>query len=60
MHPDEARPDLGGLDYRAYLQALDKLDPDTPLMLEHLPHAEEYALAAQYIRLAAASLEIVL
>jgi sugar phosphate isomerase/epimerase len=47
---DEARPGLGGLDYGVYLTELNKLDPDVPLMLEHLPNDEEFALAARYIR----------
>lgn len=59
VHLDEVRPGLGGLDYRAYLQELDRLDPDTPLMLEHLSTAEEYDLAATYIRSVAQELAIV-
>jgi sugar phosphate isomerase/epimerase len=54
VHLDEVRPGLGGLDYRAYLHELARLDPDTPLMLEHLPNADEYAAAADYIRSIAA------
>ena len=50
VHLDEVRPGLGGLDYATYLQELDSSDPDTPLMLEHLPDEQEYALAAEYIR----------
>lgn len=50
VHLDEARPGTGGLDYATYLRELDKLDPDLPLMLEHLPSREEYALAAEHIR----------
>lgn len=50
IHMDEVRPSLGNLDYRAYLAELDRLDPDTPLILEHLKTAEEYAFAADYIR----------
>ena len=50
VHMDEARPGLGGLDYRTFLQELDRLAPDIPLMLEHLPSDEEYALGAEYIR----------
>ena len=50
VHLDEVRPGLGGLDYRTFLRELDGLDPDTPLMLEHLPTPEEYALAAEYVR----------
>ncbi len=58
VHLDEVRPGLGGLDYRAFLQELDKLEPNTPLMMEHLPSAEEYALAAGYIRSVALELGI--
>lgn len=50
VHLDEVRPGLGNLNYRVFLRELDKLDPDTPLMLEHLPSEEEYKLAAQYVR----------
>jgi sugar phosphate isomerase/epimerase len=53
VHLDEVRPGLGAVDYRAYLEELGRLDPDTPLMIEHLQTAEEYALAADYIRAAA-------
>lgn len=50
VHLDEVRPGTGNLDYRTYLRELDRLDPDTPLMLEHLPNEEEYDLAAAYVR----------
>jgi sugar phosphate isomerase/epimerase len=50
VHLDEVRPGLGDLDYRTYLTELDRLDPDTPLMLEHLKTPEEYAAAAEHIR----------
>ena len=40
---------MGKLDYATFLRELSKL-PDTPLMLEHLPNAEEYRLAAEHIR----------
>jgi sugar phosphate isomerase/epimerase len=49
VHLDEAAPGQGALDYPAYLRALAPLDPDLPLMLEHLP-AEAYPAAADYIR----------
>ncbi len=58
VHLDEVRPGLGGLDYRTYLQELNRLDPDTPLMLEHLSTAEEYALSAAYVRSVAEELQI--
>ncbi len=50
VHLDEVRPGLGALDYRTFLRELDKLDPDTPLLLEHLPSEEEYVLAGEYVR----------
>lgn len=50
VHLDEVRPGLGGLDYRAYLSALARCDPDMPLMLEHLPSESDYAAAAAHIR----------
>ena len=49
-HLDEVRPGLGRLDYAAYLQCLDRLDADAPLMLEHLETPAEYAAAAASIR----------
>lgn len=49
-HLDEVRPGLGKLDYAVFLKELDKLDQDIPLMLEHLPDAQKYAQAAEYIR----------
>jgi hypothetical protein len=41
---------LGGLDYRVFLQELNRVDRDTPLLLEHLSAEEEYRLAAEHIR----------
>lgn len=58
VHLDEVIPGLGKLDYRVYLQELNKLDPDTPLMLEHFSTAKEYLLGAQYIRSTAKDLGI--
>jgi sugar phosphate isomerase/epimerase len=49
VHLDEVPPGEGGLDYRVFLAELDKLDPDTPLMMEHL-EADQYAPAAEHIR----------
>ncbi len=50
VHLDEVPPGQGSLDYRVLLRELDRLDPDTPLMLEHLSTEEEYRQAATYIR----------
>lgn len=48
-HLDEVRPGQGELDYATFLRELSKL-PGVPLMLEHLPNAEEYRQAAEHIR----------
>jgi sugar phosphate isomerase/epimerase len=58
MHVDEVRAGLGALDYRAFLTELSRLHVDAPLMIEHLPSNEEYALAAEYIRGVARSLAL--
>jgi len=50
VHLDEACPGAGGLDYRTYLAEIDRLDPDTPLMLEHLSTEEEFEQAARHVR----------
>lgn len=55
VHLDEVRPGLGGMDYASMLRSLDGLDPDLPVMLEHLPDAGEYAAAAGYVRSVAAA-----
>lgn len=49
-HLNEAGPGKGSLDYAVYLRGLQKLDPDIPLMMEHLKTEEEYDDAAAYIR----------
>jgi len=54
-HIDEVRAGLGNLDYTTLLRELDKLDPDMPLMIEHLKTDEEVALASSYIRSVAKS-----
>lgn len=50
VHLDEVRPGLGNLAYRTFLSALAPLDDDLPLMLEHLPAADDYAAAAAHVR----------
>lgn len=49
-HLEEVRPGLGHLDYRTLLREIEKLGPDTPLMIEHLQTQEAYRLSAEYIR----------
>jgi len=60
VHLDEVRPGLGNLDYRTFLSEVDTLDGDTPVMLEHLPTAEEYAEAAAHIRAVAEEVGVAL
>lgn len=50
VHLDEVPPGRGQFDYHTYLRELAKLSDDIPVMLEHLPSAEEYSAAADYIR----------
>jgi sugar phosphate isomerase/epimerase len=50
VHLDEVRPGQGMLDYRTYLREIARLDPHMPLILEHLPSADEYSAAAVHIR----------
>jgi len=60
LHLDEARPGAGALDFAVYLRELNKLARDTPLIVEHLPNAEEYKLGADYIRTVAQEQNIAL
>jgi sugar phosphate isomerase/epimerase len=48
VHLDEVRPGLGSLDYKVYLQELNRLPGDVPLILEHLPQ-QEYSTAREYV-----------
>jgi sugar phosphate isomerase/epimerase len=49
VHFREVRPGAGSLDYKVYLERLSKLPQAPTLMIEHLPNAEEYDKARQYI-----------
>lgn len=49
-HLDEVRPGVGRLDYPVFLREICKLDPEPPLMLEHLADEQDYDLAAAHIR----------
>jgi sugar phosphate isomerase/epimerase len=49
VHLDECRPGNGILDYATFLKEVSRLDPNTPVMLEHLP-PEEYPPAAAHVR----------
>jgi sugar phosphate isomerase/epimerase len=54
---DEIIAGKGNLDYPVYLTELAKLK-EVPLMMEHLATAEEYVLAAEYIRSVGKSMNI--
>jgi sugar phosphate isomerase/epimerase len=49
-HLDECRPGQGELDYPVYLSCLTQLDPDTPLMLEHMTQEIDYIEGLRYIQ----------
>ena len=46
----ETMPGKGTLNYKKILPMVEKLGPDTPLFVEHLPDYETYREAAAYIR----------
>jgi sugar phosphate isomerase/epimerase len=56
VHLAEAIPGQGALDYRVLLTELDRLDPDTPILVEHLSDERECAAATAHIRRVADSL----
>jgi sugar phosphate isomerase/epimerase len=58
VHLDEVLPGTGALDYKVFLAEMNKLDPDTSLIVEHLPSAELYRQASDFIRRTAAELNI--
>ncbi|MFM7321610.1 MAG: sugar phosphate isomerase/epimerase family protein [Armatimonadota bacterium] len=60
VHLDEVEPGQGTFDHAALLTGLHGLDPDLPVMLEHLPDAAAYARAADHVRGVARSLGIVM
>ena len=49
VHFREVRPGQGTLDYTTYLKRLAQLPQNPPLMLEHLPTAEEYTKGREHI-----------
>ncbi|HEY5909064.1 MAG TPA: TIM barrel protein [Verrucomicrobiae bacterium] len=49
VHFREVAPGKGALDYTTYLQRVAQLPQNAPLMLEHLPNAEEYDAAREHI-----------
>ncbi len=58
VHLAEAIPGRGALDYRVLLTEMDRLDPDTPILVEHLSDEREYAAATAHIRRVAEELGV--
>jgi len=55
---DEAPPGEGDLDFDSFLEALAGLDPDLPLLVEHLDSPEAYERAVGFLRERAAKLSL--
>ena len=49
VHFREVRPGAGSIDYETYLRRLSAMPQRPPLMLEHLPNAEEYDKGRSYL-----------
>jgi len=49
VHFKEVRPGTGELDYETFLRRLARMESPPPLMVEHLPDAEEYDKARLHI-----------
>lgn len=47
---EERRPGMGCIDYGVMLRELSRLPADTPVLVEHLPSDEEYALGMEHLR----------
>ena len=56
-HLSEVAPGKGTLDYRTYLTEIERIDPDMPLILEHM-QPDEYPPAAEYVRKVAAEVGV--
>jgi sugar phosphate isomerase/epimerase len=48
-HLDEVQPGLGNLDYVTFIQEVNQLNPDLPVMLEHLETEIQYEQAKAFI-----------
>lgn len=46
----EVMPGTGGLCYPSYIREINRLDPEMPLIIEHLKTDQEYRQAADYLR----------
>jgi sugar phosphate isomerase/epimerase len=58
VHIAEVIPGRGTLAYEVLLREMDRLDPDTPILVEHLTEDEEYREAAGHVRAVAERLGV--
>ncbi len=58
VHFLEVVPGRGSIDYRSYLRNLANVQPDAPLMLEHLKSQEEYTEGRNHIKKVAAEIGV--
>ena len=54
----ERRPGLGDIDFHAFITEVQRLDPDTPFLVEHLHSDEEYVAAVAHVRAVADELGV--
>jgi sugar phosphate isomerase/epimerase len=54
----ERRPGLGDIDFHAFITQMQRLDPDTPFLVEHLDTDEEYVAAVAHVRAVADDLGV--
>jgi sugar phosphate isomerase/epimerase len=54
----ERRPGLGDIDFHAFITEVQRLDPDTPFLVEHLDSDEEYVAAVAHVRAVADELGV--
>jgi sugar phosphate isomerase/epimerase len=50
VHLDEVRPGKGAIDYRTFVTELEAVDPEIPLLIEHLDSTVDCLQAADHIR----------
>ena len=54
----ERRPGLGDIDFHAFISEMQRLDPDTPFLVEHLDTDEDYVAAVAHVRAVADELGV--
>jgi sugar phosphate isomerase/epimerase len=54
----ERRPGLGDIDFHAFIREMQRLDPDTPFLVEHLDSDEDYVAAVAHVRAVAGELGV--